>query len=115
MAVKIRKGKTNRHEKITQVLLSGKPVSPDEIHAVFKGTDQEAVLYRLSTNIYNIRRDGGIVKVHKTGRKVTAYQLVNFEQFDKNGRYIQPVTKKLTTVAPKAVPVEKSVAQAEAV
>jgi len=99
MALTVRKGKVNRHEKITQVLLSGKPVSPDEIAAVFKGTDQEAVLYRLSTNIYNIRRDGGIVKVHKTGRKVTAYQLVNFEQFDKNGRFIQPVAKKAPTVA----------------
>ena len=90
MAVlKVRKGKTNRHEKITQVLLSGKVVSPDEIKAVFKGTDQEAVLYRLSTNIYNIRRDGGIVKVVKDGRKVTGYQLVNIEAFDANGRYKQ--------------------------
>jgi len=104
MALTVRKGKVNRHEKITQVLLSGKPVSPDEIAAVFKGTDQEAVLYRLSTNIYNIRKDGGIVKVLKTGRKVTGYQLVNFEQFDKNGRYIQPIAKKAvpapTTCAP---------------
>jgi len=105
MALTIRKGKVNRHEKITQVLLSGKPVSPDEIAAVFKGTDQEAVLYRLSTNIYNIRRDGGIVKVIKSGRKVTAYQLVNFEQFDKNGRFIQPVAKKVAPVVPTATPI----------
>lgn len=88
-----RKGKVNRHEKITQVLLSGKPVTPDEIRDLFKGTDQEKVLYRLSTNIYNIRRDGGIVKVIKNGRKVQAYQLVNFDQFDKNGRFIQPKTQ----------------------
>lgn len=87
MALTIRKGKINRHEKITQVLLSGKPVSPDEIAAVFKGTDQESVLYRLSTNVYNIRKDGGIVKVIKNGRKVQAYQLVNADQFDQNGRY----------------------------
>ena len=87
MALTIRKGKINRHEKITQVLLSGKPVTPDEISAVFAGTDQEAVLYRLSTNIYNIRKDGGIVKVIKNGRKVQAYQLVNFDQFDANGRF----------------------------
>jgi len=96
--LKIRKGKTNRHEKITQVLLSGKVVSPDEIKAVFKGTDQEAVLYRLSTNIYNIRRDGGIVKVVKDGRKVTGYQLVNPDAFDANGRYKQ-VKAKVTTTA----------------
>ena len=89
MSTMIRKGKTNRHEKITQVLLSGKPVTPDEIRSVFAGTDQEKVLYRLSTNIYNIRKDGGIVKVIKDGRKVKAYQLVNFDQFDKNGRFIQ--------------------------
>ena len=87
----VRKGKVNRHEKITQVLLSGKPVSPNEIQAVFKGTDQESVLYRLSTNIYNIRKDGGIVKVIKNGRNVQAYQLVNFTEFDANGRYQGPV------------------------
>jgi len=91
MALTVRKGKVNRHEKITQVLLSGKPVTPDEIATVFKGTDQEAVLYRLSTNIYNIRKDGGIVKVIKNGRKVQAYQLVNYTEFDANGRYNGPV------------------------
>lgn len=102
MTLTIRKGKPNRHEKITQVMLSGKPVTPEEIQAVFKGTDQEAVLYRLSTNIYNIRKDGGIVKVIKNGRKVQAYQLVNFDQFDKNGRYIHnkaPAAKPVATPA----------------
>ena len=106
MTLTVRKGKPNRHEKITQVLLSGKPVTPTEIAEVFKGTDQEAVLYRLSTNIYNIRKDGGIVKVVKDGRKVQAYQLVNHTEFDKNGRYVgKPavakapvVTETITTV-----------------
>jgi hypothetical protein len=94
MALTVRKGKINRHEKITQVLLSGKPVSPAEISSVFAGTDQEAVLYRLSTNIYNIRKDGGIVKVIKQGRKVVGYQLVNFDQFDANGRFKGSVATK---------------------
>ena len=85
---KVRTGKQNRHEKIAVVLLSGKPVSPQDIAECFKGTDQEKVLYRLSTNIYNIRRDGGIIKVHKNGRKVTAYQLVNYTEFNSSGRYI---------------------------
>jgi hypothetical protein len=88
MTITVRKGKVNRHEKITIVLLSGKPVSPDEIRAVFKGTEQEKVLYRLSTNIYNIRKDGGIIKVYKTGRKVTGYQLVNHTEFNADGRYV---------------------------
>lgn len=86
--LKVRTGKQNRHEKIAVVLLSGKPVSPDEIKSCFKDTDQEAVLYRLSTNIYNIRRDGGIIRVHKEGRRVSAYQLVNYTEFNDKGRYI---------------------------
>ena len=94
--------KINRHEKIACVLLSGKPVSPAEIEACFKGTDQEGVLYRLSTNIYNIRKDGGIVRVHKDGRKVTAYQLVNFDEFSPEGRYIGKAqnTQAVAPVAP---------------
>ena len=105
MALTVRKGKINRHEKITQVLLSGKPVSPQEIADVFKGTNQEAVLYRLSTNIYNIRKDGGIIKVIKDGRKVTGYQLVNNDQFDANGRFKgnQQLQTKATPVKPVVV------------
>jgi hypothetical protein len=93
--------KINRHEKIAAILKCGKPVSPADIAAVFKGTDQEAVLYRLSTNIYNIRKDGGIVKVHKDGRKVKAYQLVNVDEFNDDGRFIgKQTTKPAATVAP---------------
>jgi len=99
MALTVRKGKVNRHEKITQVLLSGKPVSPAEIATVFEGTDQAAVLYRLSTNIYNIRKDGGIVKVIKAGRKVAGYQLVNFTEFDANGRFKGVTVKSPSGVA----------------
>lgn len=106
MSNTVRKGKQNRHEKITVQLLSGKPVTPEEIKNVFKGTDQEAVLYRLSTNIYNIRKDGGIVKVHKEGRKVTAYQLVNYTEFDVNGRYVGVQT---ATPAPVATETQEQV------
>ena len=105
----IRKGKVNRHEKVTQVLLSGKPVTPDEIRSVFVGTDQEKVLYRLSTNIYNIRKDGGIIKVIKDGRKVKAYQLVNFDKFDKNGRFIQTKAQTQSTKKAKEQPVVETV------
>ena len=108
MALTVRTGKVNRHEKITQVLLSGKPVSPAEITAVFAGTDQEAVLYRLSTNIYNIRKDGGIVKVIKDGRKVQAYQLVNNDQFDANGRFKGAVAKAAPAVAKATKAVDQS-------
>ena len=100
----VRKRKTNRHEKVTQVLLSGKPTSPDEIMACFKGTDQEKVLYRLSTNIYNIRLDGGVIKVHKDGRKVVAYQLMNPEDFGSDGRYMHGGTVRTVEVATEATP-----------
>jgi hypothetical protein len=93
--------KINRHERIAAVLKSGKAVTPAEIEAVFKGTDQEKVLYRLSTNIYNIRKDGGIIKVIKDGRKVVAYQLVNHEEFNNEGRFIGKV-QPVTPVAPVA-------------
>lgn len=102
--------KINRHEKIACVMLSGKPVSPTEIEACFKGTDQEGVLYRLSTNIYNIRKDGGIVRVTKDGRKVTGYQLVNFDEFSPEGRYVgkvQPVAP-VAPVTPTRRETEKS-------
>ena len=99
MALTVRKGKINRHERITQILINGKPVSPAEILECLKGTDQEKVGYRLSTNVYNIRKDGGIVKVLKQGRKVTGYQLINFDQFDANGRFKGTVAKSPSGVA----------------
>lgn len=93
MTRNVHTGKPNRHEKVAVTLLSGKPVSPDEIRSVFTGTDQETVMYRLSTNIYNIRKDGGIVKVHKEGRNVVAYQLINYQEFNSIGRYVGAVAK----------------------
>ena len=94
--------KINRHEKIAAILKCGKPVSPVELLSVFKGTDQEKVMYRLSTNIYNIRKDGGVVKVHKNGRNVTGYQLMNPEEFNNDGRYIGKQVSPVAPVAPVA-------------
>ena len=107
-------GKINRHEKIACVLLSGKPVSPDQIRECFKGSDQENVLYRLSTNIYNIRKDGGVIKVHKDGRKVTAYQLMNPDEFSPEGRYIGKQVKAVAPVTP-VTPVQPTPKAEEAV
>lgn len=81
-------GRQNRHEKVAALLATGKAVTPEEIRKHFEGTDQETVMYRLSTNIYNIRKDGGIIRVVKDGRNVVSYQLVNFEEFNKDGRYV---------------------------
>jgi hypothetical protein len=90
MATKLRP-----HNKIAQVLLSGKVVSVDDIKASFAAdAKMTALMYRLSTFIYDIRKyDNGVIKVIKNGRKVQAYQLVNFADFDKNGCYVTPTTK----------------------
>lgn len=76
------------HNKIAVVLKSGEPVTVEQIHKVFAGTKIEPVLYRLSTNIWNIKREGGIVKTHKDGRKIVAYQLMNYNEFDNNGFWV---------------------------
>ena len=80
--------KINRHQKIAAILKSGNPISPEEIRKHFTGTDQESVLYRLTTNIYNIKKDGGVVKVYKDKRRVSAYQLMNPHHFNDKGRFI---------------------------
>jgi hypothetical protein len=90
------KGKINRHERVAQVLLTGLPVSKADLEKVFENDPQAEVLYRLSTNIYNIRKDGGVVKVHKKGREVTGYQLVNIDEFNEHGRYIGKNARKET-------------------
>lgn len=107
----IRKGRINRHERVTQVLRSGAVVSPDEIRMVFKGTDMERLMYRIPINIYNIRQDGGIIRVTKKGRTVTGYQLMNPEYFDANGRYCgAPVTPKQPQVKVEVKPQVEEVA-----
>lgn len=83
-----RNTKINRHEKIAAILRNGQPISPEDIRNALKGTDQEEVLYRLSTNIYNIKKDGGVIRVYKDKRRVSAYQLINADQFNEHGRYI---------------------------
>lgn len=81
--------KIRPHNKVAQVLLSGKVVAVDDIKASFAAdAKMSALMYRLSTFIYDIRKfDNGVIKVIKDGRKVSAYQLVNFKEFDTNGCY----------------------------
>jgi asparagine N-glycosylation enzyme membrane subunit Stt3 len=97
--------KIRPHNKVAQVLLSGKVVSVDDIKASFAAdTKMSALMYRLSTFIYDIRKfDNGVIKVIKDGRKVTAYQLVNFKEFDKNGCYTGKPAATATPVETKEV------------
>jgi rRNA maturation endonuclease Nob1 len=64
-------------QKLT-VMVSGKPVTIDEIDATL---GKEIYMYRLSTYIWHIKTfANGIVKPTKDGRKVTAYQIVNVDE-----------------------------------
>ncbi len=80
--------KINRHEKIAALLKTGQPVSPEKIREAFSGTEEEMVLYRLSTFIYNIKKDGGVIRCIKDKRRVAGYQLMNPHHFNDQGRYV---------------------------
>lgn len=75
------RGKSNSakaFEKVLTVLLSGNPVTKDELTATL---GSEIQMYRLSTYIWDIKTHAnGIVRVIKDGRKVSAYQLVNVDE-----------------------------------
>jgi hypothetical protein len=106
--------KIRPHNKIAQVLMSGKVTSVEDIKASFAADPKmTALMYRLSTFIYDIRKyDNGIIRVTKDGRKVTAYQLINNENFDNNGCYI---TVPVKTEASVAEPVVEAITEEEPV
>ena len=82
------------HNKIAVVLSSGEPISVEDIHKIFAGTKIEPVLYRLSTFIWKIKKNGGVIKPIKDKRKVLAYQLINAKEFDSNGYWVGTITEK---------------------
>ena len=65
-------------EKLLTVMISGKPVTIDEIESTL---GKEIHMYRLSTYIWHIKTfANGVVKAIKDGRKVTAYQITNVSE-----------------------------------
>lgn len=65
-------------EKLLTVMVSGKPVTIEEIDATL---GNEIYMYRLSTYIWHIKTfANGVVKAIKDGRKVTAYQIINVKE-----------------------------------
>lgn len=65
-------------QKLLTVMVSGKPVTIDEIEATL---GKEIYMYRLSTYIWHIKTQAnGVVKAIKDGRKVSAYQIVNVSE-----------------------------------
>jgi hypothetical protein len=65
-------------EKLLTVMVSGKPVTIEEIDATL---GNEIYMYRLSTYIWHIKTfANGVVKAIKDGRRVTAYQIINVKE-----------------------------------
>lgn len=68
-------------EKLLTIMVSGKPVTIEEIDATL---GKEIYMYRLSTYMWHIKvHANGIVKAIKDGRKVTAYQIINTDEVKK--------------------------------
>ena len=73
-------------QKLLTIMVSGKPVTIEEIDATL---GKEIYMYRLSTYMWHIKTIvGGVVKAIKDGRKVTAYQLVNVDEAKKYMRRV---------------------------
>jgi hypothetical protein len=68
-------------EKLLTIMVTGKPVTVEEIDATL---GKEIYMYRLSTYMWHIKTmANGVVRAIKDGRRVTAYQLVNVEDIKK--------------------------------
>jgi hypothetical protein len=97
-----------RHELILQVLVNGGPITKEEIEQ----TTQYEAMYRLSAVMWWLKRHGAVIRVHKDGRKVVAYELMNIadmtKMLDARGLTAIPVvskTKTKTKAAAKVKPV----------
>ena len=68
-------------EKLLTLMVSGEPVTKDEID---QKLGDEIYVYRLSTYIWHIKTiANGAVRAIKDGRQVVAYQLVNVKEVQK--------------------------------
>ena len=77
-ATKTKTMKLKPFQKLLTLMISGKPVTIEEIDTLL---GKEIYMYRLSTYIWHIKTvANGVVRAIKTGRKVTAYQVVNVDQ-----------------------------------
>lgn len=70
--------KAKPFQKILTIMLSGKPVSIEEIQALL---GNEIKMYRLSTYMWHIKTvANGIIRPTKDGRNVVSYQLINVNE-----------------------------------
>ena len=82
-------------EKLLTIMVSGNPVTIEEIESTL---GNEIYMYRLSTYIWHIKTfANGVVKAIKDGRRVTAYQIVNVSDMKE---YLARTTAGKTSYSP---------------
>ena len=78
------RGKSNKlapFEKLMTIMVTGKPITKEEIEATL---GNEIHMYRLSTYMWHIKtKANGVVKVIKEGRKAVSYQIINVAEIKK--------------------------------
>lgn len=73
-----KKVKLKPFEKLLTVMISGNPITKEEIDTLL---GKEIYMYRISTYMWHIKTmANGIIRINKEGRKVTSYQLVNVDE-----------------------------------
>ena len=87
-----------RRQQALKLLLTGEPVSTESIRQYFIDNDIEDVFYKLSYYLLQSKHKGAIIKAHRKGKSVVAYQLVNYKLFDSDGNYIVPTQAKQESV-----------------
>ena len=99
-------------EKLITVLMSGNPVTKEEIETTL---GNEIQMYRLSTYIWDIKTHAnGIIKVNKDGRKIVSYQLMNVDEMKSYMKRTGANTKPSAPVAKVAKPKVKKLKDLQA-
>ena len=74
-----KKSKAKPWERLLMLLVNGGSFSKEQIMEKIDYPYE----YRLSTIIYDVKMNGGVIRTHKDGRKVSGYELVNIDEMTK--------------------------------
>jgi hypothetical protein len=84
-------------QKLMTVMVSGNPVTIEEIDATL---GKEIQMYRLSTYIWLMKTNtNAVIKAIKNGRKITAYQLMNVDEVKEYMKRVGITTSGYTPVS----------------
>ena len=102
----MKKVKLKPFQKLLTLMISGNPVTRDEIDTLL---GKEIYMYRISTYMWHIKTNAnGIIRIKKEGRKVVSYQLVNVDQVKE---YMKRVGVLDTTFTPSSVEKKPSISK----